>query len=106
MRLLLAATLVFPTIALSQTDEMMAETKAQCAKEWPGDFAMQEYCMARQMKAFVEMHKIYEAERTEDEDLILYTCLEEWPLGTGHDWPMVQYCYERQNSARLRLEGN
>lgn len=105
MKLLIAAAALFlPTMAGAQTPEMMADIKAQCSKEWPGDFAMTEYCMARQLKAFVAMHEIYKSDRTDDESAMLDKCLTEWPRGTGHDWPMVEYCYNRQLAAYQRLQ--
>ena len=102
--ILIVAVLLSSTAAFAQTDEMMIDMKKECVTDWRGNYAMQEYCLARQVKAFLVMHDIYKADRTKEESAILDACLTQWPRGTGHNWPMVQHCYNRQNAARIRLE--
>ncbi|WP_322990884.1 hypothetical protein [Hoeflea sp.] len=96
--------LLTTSAAHAQTDEMMADIKKECVNDWRGNYAMQEHCLLRQVKAFLAMHDIYKADRTKKESAILDACLTQWPRGTGHNWPMVQHYYNRQNAARKRLE--
>jgi hypothetical protein len=90
---------------LTRATDTESAIKLDCASEWPRDYAMQEYCFERQARAYSEMYsQVYKAERNQDEDLILYTCLEEWKTANGQDWAMVQYCYRRQHEAYIRLK--
>lgn len=101
---LASALVIAPQAGHTQSEQQIAGMKADCAAEWAGDFAMQEYCLNRSLSAFVEMYRnVYQAARSDDENRILYKCLEDWRSPNGQNWPMVQYCYGRQLAAYKRL---
>ncbi|MEX2643773.1 MAG: hypothetical protein WD270_09985 [Acetobacterales bacterium] len=93
-------------IAAEADADVRDEIKAHCAAEWPGDYAMQKYCLDRQRGAIREVLE-FERQNPEgsEERNIMQRCIGEWPAETGgHDWPMVAYCIDRQVKAYQALQ--
>lgn len=101
---ILAAAIMIPTgVAVADTLE---DIRADCAAEWDGDFAMQEYCVDRQVKAYNNLVPISRDEEDENLRRSLARCLDDWKTANGYDWAMVEYCYDRQEQAYRRLNPN
>ena len=56
--LLLGMLLIFGVVGgvSANPTSVMNEIKSHCAEEWPGDFAMQLWCVKRQIKAYNELN--------------------------------------------------
>jgi hypothetical protein len=103
----IAAALLTGAPARAQED-VVAETKANCAAEWPGDYAMQRYCLTRHFEATEEILAITGPDpRQAPEHMreMLTRCMIEWPGETaGYNYPMVAYCFKRQLAAHDALQ--
>lgn len=77
---------------------------AQCAADWPGDFAMQEFCAKQQAKG---REQFIAATEALDSDSPLQPaaekCLDDWQNEHGQDWAMVNFCFEQQVKSFERL---
>lgn len=102
-----AVVIVSATCAQAESvDEITAAMKADCAAEWAGDFAMQEFCYNRQVKAYNNLVPISQNEKDDNLRGALAKCLDDWTTANGQDWAMVEFCYGRQRDAYRRMKGN
>ena len=104
----LVALLLFaasPALADDRADAL-ADIKANCKAEWPGNYSMQEYCIEKQVKAINAMSRIYKSALNDEEKGILDKCLTDWTKERGAIWAMVEYCYQKQHQSYVRLKGN
>lgn len=85
-------------------DDFIDDLTTDCTVEWPGDFAMIEWCVERQWEAAVTLQKVPNV-MTPEKDPALSHCIQEWhdPARVSPDWAMVLWCYERQTAAKTRL---
>jgi hypothetical protein len=93
----MVAKLSGPAGAAEATDEI----KQNCAAEWPGDYAMQQYCYDRHVESLVELKGLVGSEPyPKHVEEISARCLAEWPgEAVGYNRPMVAYCTRRQLEA-------
>lgn len=85
-------------------NDTLEEIKADCADKWTNDYAMQDFCRNRQIKAINSLAGLRDRDQN-DLNLMraLGKCVSEWKSEHGHDWAMVKFCYERQYKAYKRL---
>jgi hypothetical protein len=96
--LALALLLLAPTLAVAQ--DSAADVKANCAAEWPGDYAMQQWCLKRNGDAAAALAALTGEEPPRHVKEIVVACAKQWPGAVaGHDWPMVEWCVRRQLAA-------
>ena len=105
----LAAAVVAVPLALASAEESQAlqEIRANCAAEWADDFAMQDYCIKRQVEAYASIRDDFIPLGRENEAIqgILERCFNEWRgKVAGFDFAMVHYCTQRQVEAYNRLQ--
>lgn len=108
-----AACLAFasPVMAEETGDELLARVKAEmkafCATKWGTDFSMMEYCFDQQWTAAGEMNAVVELVQNHEDitlTMVLAQCIEKWEVPTGgHDYPMVQYCWNQQYKAYQKM---
>lgn len=81
-----------------QTTALAQDAKALCAAEWPGDYAMQSFCVRRQEEG---ARGFSAAEAGADAELqaALALCAQEW----GPDAAMRNHCAGRHRDAQARL---
>jgi hypothetical protein len=76
-----------------------------CAKEWPNDFRMQEYCIKQQIDGWRRVGSMID--RAPAGLKTAYgQCAIDWRWGKGdneYDWRMVAYCMEKQRDAYTRV---
>lgn len=94
-----------PAAEAQEESDPMPGIKADCEAEWSGDFAMQEYCIGRQVDAYNALVPIWNDETNEQLRSALQRCYQDWQTANGRDWAMVEYCYGRQEEAYQRLSG-
>jgi len=75
------------------------DVSAKCAAEWPGDFAMREYCERRQREAQAKLNG--RSMTSPNERIIRQKCGAEWPA----DYAMQDYCEVRQLEALRKIGG-
>lgn len=101
MKLIIAFVVVLlaqPAVAATKTDRQIT---AYCKKEWPHDYAMQEYCIDKQTISAVIVKTWFANFRNNQFVMgIMNYCLEEWP----DDWAMTDYCISKQLEAAERLK--
>src|SRR5262245_6307742 len=84
-------TILHPTIVLSQ------DIQARCAKEWPDDFRMREFCEKQQTEGAGKLND--RSMSSNEERMIRAKCEQDW----GTDYRMRNYCEERQLEAMRAL---
>lgn len=73
---------------------------ANCERDWPGDYRMQQHCAETQTKAASSLSVIMQrAEKSPALQAIMVTCAKQWEDGETMDFRMVQHCYETQEKA-------
>ena len=101
----LAAALLLAT-APARTQSVTAEIKAHCAAEWAGDYAMQKWCLDRQIAAANKLGTLIDQNPPGTEGYkILGRCFAEWPSKSGEtDYAMALWCADRQFKAYKALQ--
>jgi hypothetical protein len=91
---LIAASLA-GTVAAQDFDSRAVN--ADCAADWPNDFAMQQYCHDQRAASFDEFNRLREtAKATDGFDMaVLPKCVDDW----APDWTMVAFCTEQNIEA-------
>lgn len=77
--------------------------RAMCQARWPDDFAMQVFCINKQLKAASMLSPIIKSP-SKIQKKILDMCADRWRNDFGgFDWDMVNFCYEKQMTAYEQL---
>lgn len=76
--------------------------KQHCAREWPGDFRMQNYCMNRDIEGMLRF-KAASDSVGEALEPALEKCTEDWTDAGIPDWRMIGYCATQQAKAYRAL---
>jgi hypothetical protein len=75
-----------------------AAVSEKCAKDWPDDFRMRDYCQGKQRAAIAAIHA--RSMTTADERTIRGKCEKDWPT----DFTMRDYCEDQQLKALARIK--
>lgn len=93
-----------PSFSTGEDDYSEAEQviRRNCAREWPDDYSMRNYCIKQQREALAILKKGRPHDIPEDVFArIRSKCAAEWP----EDYTMRQYCEKQQFDAYRELEG-
>jgi hypothetical protein len=77
--------------------------KEHCAREWPDDFQMQNYCLDQQLKGMLQFKAVSDDLGTKIEKA-LERCTEEWTRDRLPDWQMIGHCAVEQGTAWHRIK--
>jgi hypothetical protein len=103
MHIVLVAALALATSTVrAETIGQRLEDQARqnCEAEWPGDYAMQRYCLEQQAKAAGKFADMVEQTLGAHVKPVAEACLEEWPgKVASYNWVLVAHCVRRQLEA-------
>ncbi|GGE19425.1 hypothetical protein GCM10011529_27460 [Polymorphobacter glacialis] len=80
------------------------DTEQLCAKEWDGNFRMQEYCIKKGQEGAADYRAIartYQANSAMSR--ALSKCFQDWTEGGLTNWRMAAYCGRKQAESYERL---
>lgn len=89
---------VIALAVLAAPDDVAKGIRERCAREWPSDYEMQEYCIGQQSEAVAALRPVVASPDRIDKEILRH-CGSEW----GDDWQMLAYCYGEQRAAYDRL---
>lgn len=96
-----------PSLSIAKDGDTVKGIKINCKSEWADDFAMQKYCIDRQIKAFnsiVNLQKGLNGNTEKEGKKIINRCFSEWRGSKiDFDYAMVAYCSKRQFKALKQL---
>ncbi|MGB7292143.1 MAG: hypothetical protein WBD99_08225 [Thermodesulfobacteriota bacterium] len=91
-------------LLVANTSTRMSGIKTRCAKKWPTDYEMQEYCINKQTEAASKLQKFIETyPEGSEERIIISRCAIKWQEGDTYDYEMVEYCSNNQIQAFQKL---
>lgn len=91
--------MVLPVAAVAADGQ--SKVLANCKRDWPADYSMQEYCVRRQVRAMDEVEPYLDrAQNDKAVGEVFDRCATQWADGDTFDFAMVVYCLKRQLEAK------